>query len=68
MRLSTTDCSRLAWRKSTRSGGASNDACVEVAFAGPAVAVRDSKNAATAPLAFPARDWATFLSGLAHYR
>lgn len=35
------------WRKSSLSGGTGggNDNCVEVAVAGPATAVRDSKNA-----------------------
>jgi hypothetical protein len=32
------------WRKSSRSGSGSGNNCVEVAFAGPAVAVRDSKD------------------------
>lgn len=31
--MSTVDFSGLAWRKSSRSGGGSNNACVEVAFA-----------------------------------
>ncbi|HEV2783717.1 MAG TPA: DUF397 domain-containing protein [Actinophytocola sp.] len=36
MRLSIVDVSGLTWRKSSRSGGGSNDACVEVAYIGPA--------------------------------
>jgi hypothetical protein len=44
----------LAWRKSSHSGGSTNDACVEIAFAGSRIAVRDSKNPATAVLTFPA--------------
>jgi hypothetical protein len=60
--VSTVDLSRLAWRKSSRSTGAgSNGNCVEVAFAGPAVAVRDSKNPTASPLAFPATSFTTFL-------
>jgi hypothetical protein len=31
--MSSVDLSRLAWRKSSRSGQGSNGACVEVAFA-----------------------------------
>jgi Domain of unknown function (DUF397) len=50
------------WRKSSRSGTASN--CVEVAFAGPAVGVRDSKNAGGPLLAFPERGWARFVQAL----
>ena len=38
--MTTMNLSRAAWRKSTRSG--QNGNCVEVAAAGPAVAVRDS--------------------------
>ncbi|WP_342749806.1 DUF397 domain-containing protein [Umezawaea tangerina] len=55
------DASRLAWRKSSRSGGGSNDACVEVAFAGNVVAIRDSKNPAVGMLSFPAEHWKSFL-------
>jgi hypothetical protein len=49
------------WRTSSRSTAQAN--CVEVAFAGPAVAVRDSKNTTGPSLAFPAGSWATFLRG-----
>lgn len=53
--VSAVDLSGLTWRKSSRSGGnGDNGACVEVAFAGPVVAVRDSKNPAAGVLAFPA--------------
>ena len=58
---STVDLSGARWRKSSRSGPGTNDACVEVAFAGSAVAVRDSKNPAAAPLVFPALTWSAFL-------
>jgi hypothetical protein len=54
------DLSGLVWRKSSRSGTGTNDNCVEVAFAGPAVAVRDSKQPAAGALAFPATGWAQF--------
>lgn len=55
------DVSNLAWRKSSYSGQGSNGDCVEVAFAGPAVAVRDSKNPAAA-IALPRAAWQVFLT------
>jgi len=48
------------WRKSSFSSTQAN--CVEVAFAGPAVAVRDSKNPTAPALAFPTPTWTTFLT------
>jgi uncharacterized protein DUF397 len=48
------------WRKSSCS--TTNANCVEIAFAGPAVAVRDSKNTSGPVLAFPDTGWAAFLS------
>ena len=43
------------WRKSSYSSDAAN--CVEVAFDGPAVGVRDSKNADGPVLVFPESAW-----------
>ena len=51
------------WRKSSYSGG--SGACVEVAGAFRGfIAVRDSKNAASAKLSFSPREWARFMSRL----
>jgi hypothetical protein len=49
------------WRKSSYSGHP-NTSCVEVALAGNAVGVRDSKNTDGPQLAFPATAWHTFVS------
>jgi len=55
IQVSTVDVRGLRWRKSSRSGGAgTNDACVEIAFAGPMIAIRDSKNPAAGALTVPA--------------
>jgi hypothetical protein len=61
--VSTVDLSAAVWRKSSRSGGAGNDNCVEVAFSGPAVGIRDSKNPNAATLVFSSVQWAFFLRG-----
>ena len=44
IQVSTVDVQGLVWRKSSHSGGGTNDACVEIAFTGPTIAIRDSKN------------------------
>ena len=59
--MSTVDFANAVWRKSSRSGSGNNDNCVEVAFAGPVVAVRDSKSAGTGVLAFPEASWSAFI-------
>ncbi|WP_433612092.1 DUF397 domain-containing protein [Dactylosporangium sp. CA-139114] len=51
-----------AWRKSTRSGPYS-DNCVEVAFAGGAVALRDSKDKTGPVLLFTPEEWVAFVGG-----
>ncbi|HEV8554906.1 MAG TPA: DUF397 domain-containing protein [Actinophytocola sp.] len=59
--VSTVDLSNLAWRRSSRSGQGSGNNCVEVAFIGPGVAVRDSKNPTAGTLTFPAGGWTSLL-------
>jgi hypothetical protein len=51
------------WRKSSYSGGASND-CVELASDSGAVTVRDTKDRGGATLTFGAEAWAAFVSQL----
>lgn len=57
------DLSRTAWRKASYSNS-NGGACVEVAGAGPVVAVRDSKNPDGARLAFTPGAWTTFTGRL----
>ncbi|TRV76633.1 DUF397 domain-containing protein [Streptomyces sp. 130] len=54
----------LRWRSSSYSTGMNN--CVETAPSGSGrlLAVRDSKDAARAPLEFSATAWTSFVSGL----
>ena len=53
---------QTAWRKSSYSGNGDNGNCVEVAFGGPVVAVRDSKNP-VAVIAVPRGAWVAFVAG-----
>jgi Domain of unknown function (DUF397) len=48
-----------SWRKSSRSGD-NGGACVEVAPAGPSVAVRDSTHPDGPQLTFPPAAWQAF--------
>lgn len=50
--MRTLDLGAARWRKSTRSSD--TNTCVEVAFAGPVVGLRDSKNTDGPLLALPA--------------
>ncbi|MFB9690350.1 DUF397 domain-containing protein [Amycolatopsis plumensis] len=54
----------MNWRKSSYSGGANNDDCVEVAFTGTAIAARDSKAPAAGALEVPPAAWSAFLSAV----
>ncbi|MFI5583483.1 DUF397 domain-containing protein [Amycolatopsis sp. NPDC051758] len=53
----------MDWRKSSYSGGANNDDCVEVAF-GETVAARDSKAPAAGALEVPPAAWLAFTAQL----
>jgi Domain of unknown function (DUF397) len=53
---------RIEWRKSSLS---TTNGCVEVAFVGDRIAVRDSKQRGRGPvLEFTAAEWAAFLGGV----
>ncbi len=56
------DLSSARWFKSTRSGP-NCDNCVEVAFVGDVIAVRDSKDPAGAALIFTTGEWDAFVGG-----
>ena len=51
------------WRKSTFSG---TNGCVEVAFVGDLVAVRDSKDRSGPVLTFSSTEWEAFLAAVHH--
>jgi len=52
----------VIWRKSSFSGQHTDGACVEVAFAGASVAVRDSKTPGSGVLRYSELGWAAFLT------
>lgn len=54
------DLGRARWRKSSYTGGESNT-CVEVAFAGLAVGMRDSKNPTGPTLIFAPAAFGAFI-------
>lgn len=58
------DLAAARWRKSSYSSGGDDGACVEVAFVGPAVAIRDSKNPAQPPLVVSTADWRALLAAI----
>jgi hypothetical protein len=56
------DQAQVEWRKSTLS---TTNGCVEVAFVGDRIAVRDSKNQGRGPvLVFTDVEWRAFLGGV----
>ncbi len=56
------DLTNAQWFKSSKSGG--NDSCVEVAYVGGAIAVRDSKNPAGPALIYTPDEWTAFVAGV----
>lgn len=58
----TVDLTQARWYKSTRSGP-NCDNCVEVAFVGGAIALRDSKNPTGPALIFTPGEWDAFVEG-----
>jgi hypothetical protein len=57
------DEAAAAWFKSSASGG-NSDNCVEVAFLGDAVLVRDSKDADGPVLLYTDGEWEAFVAGV----
>jgi Domain of unknown function (DUF397) len=57
------DLTNARWKKSSRSNGNGGNNCVEVAFLGDAVAVRDSKDKGGPALLFNPAEWEAFLGG-----
>lgn len=60
--MTSADTTELTWRKSSRS--ATQVACVEVAFTGNAVAVRDSKDPDGPALAVSQKTFSRFVRTL----
>ena len=60
--MSEVDLSTAAWRKSSYSSA--NGQCVEVAFLGEAVAMRDSKNPDGPALVFSPGEFDAFVRGV----
>jgi hypothetical protein len=56
------DLTGADWTRSSRSGPYT-DNCVEVAFVGGVIAVRDSKNPTGPVLVFTAGEWDAFVDG-----
>lgn len=60
--MSSPDLANAVWKKSSRSSG--NGQCVEWAYVGDAVAVRDSKDPAGPALIFTPDEWGSFVGGV----
>jgi hypothetical protein len=59
------DLSGARWHKSNRSTDKAN--CVEVALAGPVVALRDSKNPTGSVLTLPPPAWRAFTTAVRNH-
>ena len=57
--LLAVEINRMAWRKSSASGG---ESCVEVAAAKSSILIRDSKDPHGSTLTFSGPEWALFLA------
>ncbi|MGW2704440.1 DUF397 domain-containing protein [Streptomyces sp. NPDC001340] len=55
---------KLAWFKSSYSGGNDGNSCVEVAIAPRTIHVRDSKNTAGPQLTLAPESWSLFVAGV----
>lgn len=62
--MSRPEFRHAVWHKSSRSHG--NGDCVEVAFAGTLIGVRDSKDLAGPVLAVGPAEWSALLTGIQH--
>lgn len=56
------DSSGLRWCKSSASSSGSSGDCVEIAWSGRLVLIRNSRDRAGARLAIPAGSWLTFVA------
>jgi hypothetical protein len=61
--MNSAELTGTVWRKSSRSNGQAN--CVEIAFLGTSVAMRDSKDRGSGPiLRFSQDEWTAFVAGV----
>lgn len=62
--MTDSEQTRITWRKSTTS--TANGACVEVAFAGELVLVRNSRDPLAPALSFSRQEWVAFVEGVSN--
>ena len=62
--MTDSEQTHITWRKSTAS--TANSACVEVAFAGGLVLVRNSRDPLGPALSFSRQEWVAFLEGVSN--